>query len=468
MIPVAGAARTRALDQAVIDGLGIPGRVLMEVAGRGVAEQVHARWPGAAVAVLCGPGNNGGDGFVIARWLHLWGHPVRVWAPRPSTTDEARENRALAQGLVPFQDLDEALQGAAVVVDAMLGTGQQQAPRGWAEQGLRALGRAPARVAVDVPTGLCADTGRPLHPDLPAFDLTVALGRHKPGLWCAPGLHLRGELHLVDIGLDLGARVDPTLSTPDAWLLEAPDVVAWAPAERPDAAKWHRGHVAIRGGGGAAVLAAHGAFRAGAGLVTLLAPRDRWPSLHGLWPEVILAEPQALDPRRHDALVLGPGLGTDAGEEVAALWQGFPGPVLADADALTVLARDGLRAPADRVRALTPHAAEAARLLACTPAEVDADRLRAVGSLRAWGTPLLKGPGTLIGATDAPWIVPTGTVALATAGTGDVLAGLAGGYLARGLPPERALALAAWRHGLAGQRMPAGGTASDLVQALRT
>ncbi|MCB9777754.1 MAG: NAD(P)H-hydrate dehydratase [Alphaproteobacteria bacterium] len=466
MIPVATAARTRALDHAVIEGTAaIPGRVLMELAGRGAAEAIHRRWPGRPVAVLCGPGNNGGDGYVIARWLRLWRHPVRCWQARPPATDDARANHELAQAMGLVTDrLDDALDDAFVGVDALLGTGQTDAPRGFALDGLQALARLPVRVAIDLPTGLCADTGQPLGAPLPRFDLTVTLGRHKRGLWAAPGVFLAGERELVDIGLELGVG---ETGDDDTFLLEEHDVVDWAPRDGPGRAKWHRGHVAVRAGGGAAVLAAHGAFRAGAGLVTVLAPRADWDRLHGLWPEVILTEPAALDPTRHDALVLGPGLGTDRVDEVRDLWAGFPGAVVADADALTILAAAPEPPPDGRVRVLTPHSAEAGRLLGRERAAVDADRFAALDALRALGTPLLKGPCTLIGAPGATWINPTGSVALATAGTGDVLAGLIGGLLARGLPAERALAIAAWRHGRAGEAMGPGGTASDLLQALR-
>lgn len=467
MIPVATAARTRALDAAVIEGLGVPGRQLMELAGHGAAEQIHHRWPHATVAVLCGPGNNGGDGFVIARWLHLWGHRVRLWAPRGATTADARANLDLAArlGLEP-QGLEHVLDGAQVGVDALLGTGQQDAPRGFALDGLRALGRLPVRVAIDIPTGVHADTGQVLGTAPPTFDLTIPLGRLKAGLLCPPALQLAGEIALVDIGLNLGRLHDPALATPLAWLLEAADVAAWLPVEDGAAAKWHRGHVAVRAGGGAAVLAAHGAMRAPVGLVTLLAPRADWPALHGLWPEIILAEPNSLDPARHDALVLGPGLGPDAGDEVERLWRDFENPILADADALAVLAERQLSPPPERIRAITPHVAEAGRMLGRSAWQVDADRFAALADLAPFGTALLKGPRTLIGAPGAPWVNPTGSVALATAGSGDVLSGLAGGYLARGLPAAQALALAAWRHGRAGERMGVGGTASELLRAL--
>lgn len=466
MLPVATAARCRALDAACIEGLGIPGRQLMEVAGRGAAEAVHARWPGRPVAVLCGSGNNGGDGYVVARWLHLWGHPVRLWASAPAKTEDARVNAALCarMGLEPVA-LDEALAGDPVVVDALLGTGQTGAPRGAIGEAVAAA-RATAgpRVALDLPTGVHSDTGQVLGAAALSADLTVTFGRWKPGLLAMPGAELAGEVEVVDIGLDLGALHDAALAAPTAWLLEAADVAAWSPGRAAGGAKWDRGHVAIRGGGGASVLAARGAFAAGAGLVTVLAPRSDWAHLHGLPPEVILAEPEALNPKRHDAVVVGPGLGTDAAGVVRDLWGGFPGAVVADADALTLLARHPTEPPAGAPRARTPHSAEAARLLGCTRDEVEADRFAAARRLGPGA--LLKGPCSLV-CGPTPWVNPTGGPALATAGTGDVLAGMVGGLLAQGLPVDRALALAAWRHGRAGESMPPQGTASDLLVALR-
>ena len=463
MIPVCSASQVRELDRCVIEECGVPGRVLMEVAGRGVATAIHERWPTATVGVWCGPGNNGGDGYVLARWLRLWGHIVHVRAAGTPRTPDAMANALLAPSEpCPMPPVD-------VVVDALLGTGQTRAPRGDVAAAVTDIRRASAVgsvvVAVDLPTGVDADTGQRLGaPDeVVEAALTVTLGRWKPALFFGPGNILAGESVLIDIGLDLA---DPGRERDVVgWLLEATDIRE--PRTHAAVAKWDRGHVAIRAGGGAAVLAAHGAFRGGAGLVTLLAPRSEWSRFHGLWPEVILAEPEALCERRHDALVIGPGLGLDREDEVRSCFHRFPGPMVIDADALTILANSPPPAATAGPRVLTPHTAEAARLLGCERAVIEADRLDAVARLAVWGTPVLKGPGTLIGASDAPWVNPTGDQRLATAGSGDVLAGLLGAALAAGLSPTDAACRAVWIHGVAASRMPWRGTASDLLDALR-
>jgi NAD(P)H-hydrate epimerase len=466
MIPVHTSEQVRAMDAAVIEGAGVPGRVLMEIAGRAVAEIVQERFPRGEIAVLCGPGNNGGDGFVAARWLSHWGRDVRIWAV-PTRTEDAAANRSLCEQMsLKLHELEAALEGASVVIDALLGTGQNRALQGPLKAAALATASVPHRVSIDIPTGVCADTGRALGATVNA-DLTVTLGKWKRGLLCAPGCRLAGDVYCVDIGLDLATMIDPSHRQANAWLLEQTDVERWRPFTPSDAAKWDRGHVAIRAGGGASVLAAHGAFRGGAGLVTVLAPRADWEHLHGLWPEAILAEPEALDPERHDVLVIGPGLGTDAIEPVLTAWNEFSGAVVADADALTIIGAhmEQVHTPSDCVRVLTPHCAEAARLLGGDRAGIEADRFTAVHRLSSLGTAVLKGPHTLIGA-DRIWVNPTGSMRLATAGTGDVLAGMIGGAIAAGAGPAEAAAVSVWDHGLAGQRMPEGGTASDLIAAL--
>lgn len=468
MHKVCRAATCRALDRAMIEDLGIPGRQLMEVAGRDAARAIHERWAGAPVAVLCGPGNNGGDGYVVARWLAQWGHAVAVWASGPPKTESARANAALCRGVTHVPSWEQAaahLSAGGVLVDALLGTGQTGPLRGRIGEALAGLAGVPAaRVALDVPTGLNADTGQRLGEPVVAADLTVTFGRHKPGLLAMPGANLAGEVVVVDLGFDLAEdRVGP----PEACLLTAAQIADWLPRRSSADAKWNRGHVAIRANGGAGVLAARGAFAVGAGLVTLLTPRRDWGRLHGLPPEVILAEPDAWTPGRHDVLVLGPAVGRDddAGREILHRWDTVEQPVVGDADAITHLARRGGWGPLPSNRVLTPHAAEAARLLGTTRDVVDADRLSAIQQLGE--NVVLKGPFTLVGAAPQPLVNPTGCARLATAGTGDILAGMVGGLWAQGLSATAAAASAVWLHGRAGERIPPNGTASDVVAAVR-
>ena len=461
MKPVCTAAQTRALDHALITDLGMPSHTLMELAGHGAALAVHRRFPDGKVAIFCGPGNNGGDGAVIARWLRLWGRDVAIWALPPKTLDCETNLSLCAKMGMSAMSIEAVMSGAEVAVDALLGTGQVDAARGQIVDAIEAINSAPNKVSIDIPTGLNADTGQSLGPVVSA-DLTVTLGRWKPGLLASPGCVLAGEVAFVDIGLDLAHQSGLDLPQPDTHLLEEIDINRWRPRVRKQDAKWDRGHVGIIAGGGAATLAAHGAFRGGAGLVTLFAPKSTWESFHGLWPEVILATPDRLSARRHRVLVIGPGLGLDAVDTVL-----HPGPVVADADALTILSRHSHTTPCEYPRVITPHSAEAARLLGCERETVEASRFDTARALAADCVALLKGPNSLI-ASNEIWVNPTGSERLATAGTGDVLAGMIGGLLAAGLSPDRATAVAAWDHGAAASRMPVGGTASDLIAALQS
>ena len=200
-------------------------------------------------------------------------------------------------------------------------------------------------------------------------------------------------------------------------------------------------------------------------MVTLFAPKSRWESFHGLWPEVILATPETRSTQRHKVLVIGPGLGLGATDLVLDVWQNHPGPVVADADALTILSRNDHNTPAHVPRVITPHSAEAARLLGTERGTVEESRFESARALAQNCVALLKGPYSLI-ASDELWVNPTGSENLATAGTGDVLAGMIGGLMAAGLEAVHATSVAAWDHGDAGERMPIGGTASDLIAAL--
>ena len=487
MIGVSTAAEMRELDRRVIEGLGLPGIALMELASAGVAQAIrrhHHEDLAGTVVVATGGGNNGGDGWAVARWLHGWGYAVRVWPVGPPKTDDAATMATVARaaGVVVSREgpegADEALDGASLVVDAVLGTGLSSEVRGAAAAVLRAIVTwgGPV-VAVDVPSGLHSDSGVALGP-VPRARRTVTFARAKRGLYAADGPDLAGEVEVVDIGLGAGSAPDMLRS---AARIEASDV-PW-PRRPPGAHKGTSGHLAVVAGSeamaGAAVLCCLGALAAEAGKVTLVTAEGALPRLGALPAEVMLSL-QAGDRLEGlpdlgwaDAMVAGPGLGggRPLPEGLAAAlrraWCEGSLPMVFDADALEVVASPASSAKSPRV--ITPHPGEAARLLGCTTAQVSADRFgsaRRLGEL-SHGTALLKGRFTLVDDGHLVTINPTGGPALASGGTGDVLAGMVGAFLARGLAAPHAARTAAWWHGVAGEALGAGARASELPSALR-
>lgn len=449
--PVSRAAAVRELDRRLIEDVGVPGPVLMEHAAHGVADAILARWPTPGrVAILCGPGNNGGDGYAIARHLAARGIAVRcVPLFEPKSADaKVHAHVAAKLGLVGPWD------GADLVVDALFGTGQR-APLTLPE--LPPIDGLPL-VAVDVPTGIDADTGARVGA-FPRVDAVVTIGRAKPFLFVDPI-----PWDLVDIGLELCAETAGA-EPPEAVLVDD----AALPAFPASSNKWDRGHVGVYAGSeelaGAGVLACLGALRGGAGLVTLLVPKAAWGRLGALPPEVMVRERGQYD--RYDALVLGPGLGRSADAEVRRLWAEHPRPCVFDADALKAL--DGTASPHPRL--ITPHAGEASHLLGTPWRDLEGDRLATAARLRAIAPAIYKGACPLV--TGAPLRVLWGAnPAMGTGGTGDVLAGLAGAILARHRPNARddvetcALA-AAWLHLRAGALAgPVGIGARDVADAI--
>lgn len=473
MIPVGRAATIRAADRAVIEGLGVPGAALMEVASRGVAAVVRAR-PEAAggVVVVCGAGNNGGDGYAAARWLAGWGLPVRIVSlSADRLRGDAATMRAAALAMGVPEVGPEALDDAGLIVDAIFGNGLDRPITG-AVADVIARMRAPV-VAVDLPSGVHADTGAILGV-APRAAATVTFGAWKPGLLAGPGAELAGEVTCVDIGLG-AAR--------PAWDAEIPEAGDLRRPARPAGAhKGASGHVLVVAGSaamaGAAVLCCRGALAAGAGLVTLVAPRGARPRLGALPPEVMVLDGgdgdrlAGLDDRWRDgkaAVIAGPGLGGGEGlagalaADLARWWREAVVPVVFDADALPC-AIGAAAGP----RVITPHPGEAGRLLGTDAAAVQADRFGAAAALADGRVALLKGRYTLVAAPGAPISVnPRNSPVLATGGSGDVLGGVIGGLLARGLGPRDAAILGAWVHGDAGCRLGAiradGWTASDIA-----
>jgi NAD(P)H-hydrate epimerase len=505
--PVFTAEEMRRLDRRAIAELGIPGATLMENAGRGAAEAILALLStlglrrAARVAIVCGKGGNGGDGFVAARWLRRRGVRVEVWLTSRAAEIEGdagrklRELRGAGVRPAPVEDDAEAgarLAGADVVVDALLGTGARGAPEGLTArmiERINASGRPV--VALDIPSGVPADGGAPPGPAVRAA-LTVTFAGLKHGLVAGPGVEYAGRVVVVPIGVPEG-EVGRGIGV---FLLEDDDVARHLPRRPRDAHKGHYGHLLIVAGSlgktGAAALAARAACRAGAGLVTVATAESQQPVVAGLVLEAMTetlpetgACSVALEAKERvvelaearDAVALGPGLGLDPGTQALAreLVRSVDRPMVVDADALTALAGhlDVLRA-APAPRALTPHPGEMARLLDAGVADVQRDRIAAARDFaRSHGVHLvLKGATSVIVGPDGPvYLNPTGNPGLASGGTGDVLTGMAGAYLARGMAPVAALSCAAYLHGRAGDLAAArvgeeALIASDVIEAL--
>jgi hydroxyethylthiazole kinase-like uncharacterized protein yjeF len=477
---VSSAAQVRGLDRRLIEDLGVPGIALMETASRGVAESIRSHLPEAArrgVVVVCGAGNNGGDGFGCARWLHGWGFPVRVWPLATDSKGDAALMRATCRAVGVREA--EGLGECGLIVDAIFGTGLDRAVTGRVAEVVAAMNAHGAPiVAVDVPSGMHSDTGAVLGVAVKAVR-TITFGRLKPGLLAEPGADLAGDVEVVDIGLDQ-AGADAIGEVP-----EAADLAAVAPIRSPGDHKTRSGHLLLVAGSrnmaGAAVLAAHGALAVGVGLLTVAAPRGAYPRLAALPAEAMVLPAGAEDTLEglpsgaldgRTAVAAGPGLGggaplaSSAARALMELWSSFEGPVVYDADALPFAGGSG---PGERV--VTPHPGEAARLLGRSAADVQADRFGAAAALATGRVALLKGRHTLVAAPGAPISVnPANSPVLASGGTGDVLLGMIGGLLARGLSGRDAARLAAWLHGRAAQilesRRTTGWTASDVAGAV--
>lgn len=451
---------------------GVPLRQLMENAGRAVAGAVVRRWSKRQVLVLCGPGNNGGDGYVAARYLSQAGWPVRVMALGPPK-DLAAQMAERVQ-TVPWT-LTE-IDAADLVVDALFGAGLSRPVAGPAAEALSAITvRGPTVVAVDVPSGVFGDTGAILGAPVKAA-LTVTFFRKKPGHLLYPGRDFCGEVLLADIAtppalLDqLG--VDTWENAPSIWALPRPD----APIH-----KYGRGHVLVVGGGptstGAGRLAATAAQRVGAGVVTLACPPASLVINASHLTEVLIEKVaevtdivRLLGERKRNVAIVGPGNGVNeqTRQTVVAALRTNAKCVL-DADALTSFAEapqqlfDAIRPGA----VLTPHDGEFARLfpdIATLPTRLE--RTRAAAE-RANAVVLLKGADTVVAHPDGrATINGNAPPTLATAGSGDVLAGMIGGLLAQGMDPFSAANAAVWLHGEAGRTFGAGLIASDIVATL--
>lgn len=468
MPEILSVAQMRAADRAAIEA-GTDALVLMERAGEAVAEAVRVRWSPCPTVVLCGPGNNGGDGYVAARRLAEAGWPVVVAAttPREALKGEAAQAAAgWAGACVRLADAD--LGAAELVIDALFGAGLARPLDGPTRAVLRKAVAAAPLVAIDIPSGLHGDTGRPLG-YAPAAKLTVTFHAKKPAHVLEPGRGLCGEVVVADIGVPAGKPSRLWENAPDLWAGHFP----WPKAE---AHKHERGRlVAVSGpiwSTGAARLAARAGLRIGTGLVTVLSPTGAL-SVNAAQLEAVMVRPFETDADLQrvaedaDAAVIGPGAGVNNATVLNLMALAKTGAALVvDADALTVFRDDpeGLFSLLDRDDVLTPHPGEFERvfpgLLEATPERVAATRS---ASERAGAVVLLKGPDTVIAAPDGRAAVNTNAPPwLATAGSGDVLAGLIAGLMAQGMDSFEAACAGAWIHGEAARGFGPGLISEDL------
>lgn len=516
---LASAAQMRELDRRAIEEIGIPGMVLMENAGRGTVDRmIHILGPvaGKTVCVFAGPGNNGGDGLVIARTVHgLGAFPFVFFLVDPEQLQgDAAHNFAILKRLrLPYQVLDYSEKMLTLIdtvltlnrihpmhclVDAIFGTGLARAVEGRFLDVITGLNILRERhqlpvVSVDVPSGLNSDSGAVLGAVVQA-DLTVTYGLAKPGHFHHGGPSV-GRLERVDIGIPTKVVAQMGLS---GSLLDRDIAHLLQPREKA-AHKGANGHLLIVAGSegktGAALLCGKGALRSGSGLVSFAVPQDLNPIF-----ETAIAESMSVPlpnsrrflsiddypliestARGKDALVLGPGIGTEEATAQLALrlYAEISSPMVVDADALNILAAhpEVIRKPAGP-RIFTPHPGEMARLLGSTIEAVQADRLAAAQWLNqdmADDSPpmitVLKGAGTVAAAATGEWAINgTGNPGMGTGGMGDVLAGIIGGLLAQGHAPWQAACLGVYLHGLAADQIavdrPYGFSATEVAQIL--
>lgn len=453
LTPLHDADGIRAIDRWAIEERGVPEAELMEAAGTALAEAVAGIAPQGPVRVLCGKGNNGGDGLVAARRLAGMGFEV-----------EAIE---LFAGEPPG-DLDGRLAGSGAVVDAIFGTGFVGAPREPAAAAIEAIGRSGAPVvACDIASGVDASTGEVESVAVEA-DLTVSFHAAKVGHRVAPGKWHTGELRVVPIGIPEGAPGEPVAGA----IEEA--VLALAPARGPRSTKFSSGQVAIAGGSrgltGAVQMASRAAIRAGAGYATVAVPADLEAIFEAGQPEVMSVgcpggdgclAPASLKAvlrsfERAAGGVLGPGMGRDPGsvELARAAVAAIEAPLVVDADGLNAFAGEvGRFAARGAPTVLTPHAGELGRLLGRSPEEASAHRLASAreAARAAGAVVVLKGDDTIVTDGERVAVNSLSSPALATAGTGDVLSGIVAALLARGLEPFAAACAAVLAHARAGR-----------------
>lgn len=476
---VVSVAEMREIDERAQRQFGVDGFALMEAAGRGIGDVILREFSPEKVSVVCGKGNNGGDGFVIAQHLHEAGCDVRLFCLEKPESYEGAARRAwegmtgrLRDGAA--RNLDECLEHGDVIVDALLGTGISGAPRGEYERVISQLnGQVKPVVAVDVPSGLREmSAGEPMG-EVVRARMTVTVGLPKVILLTLPGLELAGELRILTINFP------EELLTSEEWKLNwASESVQreWLPRRTAESNKGTWGHVGIIGStveyAGAAALTARGALRSGCGLATIYTLPVVNPVYKCLLPEATsvligraddaaftgaAAEDFVQLAREHTVLVAGPGMGQNraTAEFLLRVLNFWRKPIILDADGLNLLSH-GLRPALTGLQdcLITPHPGEMARLFNTSVEQVQANRMESAREVaRMYNiTVLLKGAGTVVARSDGQaWLIPGAEPALAKGGTGDVLAGVIAGLFAQGMPLWQAAVLGATVHLQAGK-----------------
>ena len=514
---VVTAAEMRQIDQDTIEGIGIPGIVLMETAGSAIVRAIEQHYPTCQrIGIFAGKGNNGGDGIVIARQLAHLGRDVHLFlvSPSDSFTGEAQINLQIAKNLgLPIEEVlggkdrwkhgsmevwKDWVANCELLVDAIFGTGLRGTVRDPIAPVINAINRLPTPIlSVDLPSGLDADTGHPLGTCVQA-DRTVTIGLPKRGLLMHPGAELAGKLEVVDIGFP--ESVIDAQNIKVNWTTAA-QVAQWMPLRPPFSHKGSYGRVLVVAGStgmtGAAALASEAALRAGAGLVTLATPKHLNPILEGLLPEVMTLPLPETDAgslsvsatstilefavKTKSILAIGPGLSQHP-ETVSFVQQlirenreqGLDLRMVIDADGLNALAqvRETILS-LNSETVLTPHPGEMARLTSTSVPILEKDRISTAQQFASkYGVTLVfKGAPTVTSTPNGNlWVNSTGNPGMATGGMGDVLTGIIAGLMAQGIPSEIAAALGVYLHGLAGdivaERLGRHGLiASDVLKA---
>lgn len=475
-------AQVRELDRTAIEDFGIPGDELMQRAGRAAFELLCTRWPQARrLCVLCGAGNNGGDGYVVAALARQAGLDVQVIQlgdPLRITGDAALARARYLEAGGGERAFEGHLPESDLTVDALLGTGLERDVQGaWRAAIDGANSMAAPVLAIDTPSGLSSDTGRILGACVRA-DATISFIGLKRGLVTGDAPDCVGELHFHDLGVPEGVY---SAVEPAARLLDSTGLGEALPPRDRSSHKGRFGHVLVIGGdegmGGAARLAGEAAARVGSGLTSVATRAMHVPAVIAACPELMVRRADSrsdLEPllERASVIAIGPGLGRSAwGRELLGRVLETRGPLVLDADALNLLAEEPVRHDA---WVLTPHPGEAARLLDTTTRVVQQNRFAAVEALasRFGGTCVLKGAGTLVRGAEETGICPAGNPGMASGGMGDVLTGVIAGLLAQGLGLTEAAELGVCLHAAAADRAAANGgergmLATDLLPELR-